>query len=234
MRNHTTVMICITASCWRSTGTTSDRYSQRITDPYPYFLSGFAFFLARSFLRSGEIAPTYKRFLYHMCLSFRIRVGGSVSLTHGFRNSRKLTDLCDKLKRVLEQRDQALEVFRETARDIDEALKTQESAQQDVHKRKYFTTDLISVICPSAYSALVEASPKKVPPRRPQGIVTRFEWRGYGFISDEEGNNIFVHGSDVRGKRFCELKKGQRVEFTPVYMDKGFVATDVVLLDEGN
>ncbi|MDQ3580557.1 MAG: AIPR family protein [Pseudomonadota bacterium] len=202
-------------------------------DPYPYFLSGLAFFLARNFLRSGEIAPTYKRFIYHMLLSFRIRVGGSVSLTHGFRNSKKLTDLCDRLKSVLQQRDQALEVFQATARDIDGTLKKQESTQHDIHKRKFFTTDLISVICPIAYSALVQVSPKKVPPRRPEGIVTRFGWRGYGFIADEEGNNIFVHGSEVRGKRFCELKQGQRVEFTPVYMDKGFVATDVVLLGDG-
>lgn len=102
----------------------------------------------------------------------------------------------------------------------------------DSHKRKYFTTDLISVICPGSYSPLVKVSPKKVLSGRPQGTVIRFGWRGFGFIRDEEANNIFVHGSEVRGKRFCELKQGQRVEFTPVYMDKGFVATDVVLLDE--
>jgi CspA family cold shock protein len=46
------------------------------------------------------------------------------------------------------------------------------------------------------------------------GIVTFFNNdMGYGFISREQGEDLFVHSSSITGDGVTSLDKGQRVEF---------------------
>jgi cold shock protein len=48
----------------------------------------------------------------------------------------------------------------------------------------------------------------------PQGTVKFFnEQKGYGFISREQGDDVFVHFSNIQGEGFKTLHEGQRVEF---------------------
>ena len=37
--------------------------------------------------------------------------------------------------------------------------------------------------------------------------------KGYGFISREEGEDVFVHYSNIQGSGYRSLDEGQRVEF---------------------
>lgn len=37
--------------------------------------------------------------------------------------------------------------------------------------------------------------------------------KGYGFISREDGNDVFVHYSNIEGTGYRSLEQGQRVEF---------------------
>lgn len=52
--------------------------------------------------------------------------------------------------------------------------------------------------------------------------------KGYGFISDEEGNDIFVHYSGVKMEGYKSLEEGITVEFDVVQGTKGPQATNVV------
>lgn len=52
--------------------------------------------------------------------------------------------------------------------------------------------------------------------------------KGYGFIQPENGDDVFVHYSDIRGSGFKNLNEGDRVEFTMSSSPKGPQATDVV------
>ena len=55
-----------------------------------------------------------------------------------------------------------------------------------------------------------------------QGTVKWFNAKkGYGFISDEEGKDVFVHFSALNMDGFKELKDGERVEFEVVEGEKG-------------
>ena len=55
-----------------------------------------------------------------------------------------------------------------------------------------------------------------------QGTVKWFNAKkGYGFISDAEGNDIFVHFSALNMDGFKELKDGEAVEFEVIEGDKG-------------
>lgn len=54
--------------------------------------------------------------------------------------------------------------------------------------------------------------------------------KGYGFISDEEGNDVFVHYSGLNMEGFKTLDEGAEVEFEVVNGAKGPQATNVTKL----
>ena len=54
--------------------------------------------------------------------------------------------------------------------------------------------------------------------------------KGYGFISDEEGKDVFVHYSGLNMDGFKELKDGEAVEFEVIEGDKGPQAANVTRL----
>ena len=61
-----------------------------------------------------------------------------------------------------------------------------------------------------------------------QGTVKWFNAKkGYGFISDEQGNDVFVHFSALNMDGFKELKDGERVEFEVTEGEKGPQAANV-------
>ena len=62
-----------------------------------------------------------------------------------------------------------------------------------------------------------------------QGIVKWFNDRkGYGFISQEEGNDVFVHFSSIQSTGYKTLAEGDRVEFDIEESDRGPEAKNVV------
>lgn len=67
---------------------------------------------------------------------------------------------------------------------------------------------------------------------RETGTVKWFSGtKGYGFIVRDEGSDLFVHFSAIRGERRGRLKEGQRVEFTVIQEEKGPRAQDVVVIN---
>lgn len=65
-----------------------------------------------------------------------------------------------------------------------------------------------------------------------QGTVKWFNAKkGYGFISDEQGNDVFVHFSALNMDGFKELKDGESVEFDVVNGEKGPQAANVIRMN---
>jgi cold shock protein len=61
-----------------------------------------------------------------------------------------------------------------------------------------------------------------------QGTVKWFNnKRGWGFIVKEDGEDIFVHYSAIKGDGFKTLEEGQRVQFEIEAGDKGPAAVNV-------
>lgn len=68
-----------------------------------------------------------------------------------------------------------------------------------------------------------------LPGNRESGTVKWFNTsKGFGFISRDSGDDIFVHFRAIRGEGHRVLVEGQRVEFVVMQRDKGLQAEDVV------
>jgi len=61
-----------------------------------------------------------------------------------------------------------------------------------------------------------------------QGTVKWFnEAKGFGFITQEQGDDVFVHYSAIEGDGFKSLADGDRVEFSVTQGPKGPAAANV-------
>ncbi|MFH1778832.1 MAG: cold-shock protein [Candidatus Omnitrophota bacterium] len=52
--------------------------------------------------------------------------------------------------------------------------------------------------------------------------------KGYGFITPESGNDVFVHHSAIQGEGYKSLEEGQEVDFEIEKGPKGEQAKNVV------
>ena len=67
---------------------------------------------------------------------------------------------------------------------------------------------------------------------RETGTVKWFNaTKGFGFITRESGDDVFVHYSSIDGDGYRSLKEGQKVEYAVGEGDKGLQAKAVKALD---
>ena len=66
--------------------------------------------------------------------------------------------------------------------------------------------------------------------------IGRVKWfdnrKGYGFIEQDTGEDVFVHYSNIIGEGFKTLKNGMAVQFSAIESDKGLKAENVSVLEE--
>lgn len=64
------------------------------------------------------------------------------------------------------------------------------------------------------------------------GTVKWFnESKGFGFIAQESGPDVFVHFRAITGEGFKTLAEGQKVEFNVIEGEKGPQAEEVTAID---
>ena len=54
--------------------------------------------------------------------------------------------------------------------------------------------------------------------------------KGFGFISQDNGQDVFVHQTSIQTEGFRTLAEGDKVEFDVIKDQKGYKATKVVKL----
>ena len=67
---------------------------------------------------------------------------------------------------------------------------------------------------------------------RKRGTVKWFNGdKGYGFISPEEGDDLFVHYSEIQSSGYRSLEEGATVEFEVTQGKKGLQASAVTVVN---
>jgi CspA family cold shock protein len=70
--------------------------------------------------------------------------------------------------------------------------------------------------------------------RMSERVTGRVKWfngsKGFGFIEQENGADVFVHYSAIQGDGFRNLEEGQQVEFSVEQGPKGLKAADVTVV----
>ena len=67
---------------------------------------------------------------------------------------------------------------------------------------------------------------------RASGTVKWFsQEKGFGFVTREDGTDVFVHHSGISGRGFKTLEQGERVEFDVIEEPKGLKAANLLRLD---
>jgi len=127
-----------------------------------------------------------------------------------------------------------------TATAIATAISTQILSNASLTSTKGLTTLSVLFFIVSIASALVASNKdgKKSPINQPKplnsdnsretGTVKWFNTnKGFGFITRENGDDVFVHFRSIRGQGHRTLIEGQRVEFSITEGEKGLQAEDV-------
>ena len=69
--------------------------------------------------------------------------------------------------------------------------------------------------------------------RRVYLVLGKVKWfnkqKGYGFIEQEQGQDVFVHFQSVIGEGFRTLEEGQTVEFDVIQGPRGEQASNVMV-----
>jgi len=66
----------------------------------------------------------------------------------------------------------------------------------------------------------------------PTGTVKWFsESKGYGFITNDEGGDVFAHYSEITGQGYKTLVEGDKVSFEIVDSDKGPKAANIAKVE---
>lgn len=68
-----------------------------------------------------------------------------------------------------------------------------------------------------------------------KGTVKWFDSKkGYGFVVNENGKDVFVHYSNIEGEGFRCLKDGQVVEYEQIESGKGLLGKNVRIVQVAN
>ena len=92
------------------------------------------------------------------------------------------------------------------------------------------TTALVASNKGGTKSLINQPKPAKSNKSRETGTVKWFNTnKGFGFITRDNGDDVFVHFRSIRGQGHRTLIEGQRVEFSVTKGEKGLQAEDVAI-----
>ncbi len=194
-------------------------------NPFPYYISGYAYHLLEKFFFEKKLLNQYRPFRFHLLMAFRLITETSELPT---LNSKKIDKYCSDMIAILGDTNKSLSVFKRATHLVDQLLPKLTYDAYEAPRRRSFTVDLISLASSENKQTTQKATIATVD--RERGVVINFSSvKGYGFIKGSYKDNIFVHYSGIKGDKYTYkyLEEGQTVEFVVIKAEKGLQAIDV-------
>ena len=105
------------------------------------------------------------------------------------------------------------------------------SALMTMEQAPLWTSSFISIFLACFFAVKLAAGSRAVAKVGAGQEVGTVKWfnaaKGFGFITRENGDDVFVHFRSIQGKGHRSLGEGQRVVFSVAEGDKGLQAVDV-------
>jgi len=195
-----------------------ERMFQEAHSPMPYFVGGFALVAMERMFASGELPWELRPFRFQLLMVFRLLHEGQGL---PYLNNKAIQQYCEKLIEVLDDDRRVREGFLRAAGVVRDVLDRTPRGPQPRQRTKAFT------------GALVAACGSRGPLRNAEIDLRkgRVKWfsdvRGFGFITSESGEDLFVHYSAIRRPGYPVLYQDEAVEFAAIETPRGSQAIDV-------
>lgn len=178
--------------------------------PHLYYSSGLSLSRIDEFFRNGDLPKRFKRFKHHLLLLFRVAVSKrNVVQLQG----KAAEELSLKINELLWNRETALIQFSEAVDVLKGKLESFEGGNAE-YRQRAFTNHLI----PGEHD-------------RPRGRVKHWNpTRGFGFVTTTNGEDVFVHYTQIRETLNKSLREGDSVEFDIVHDERGLQARNLRVL----
>ncbi len=197
-------------------------------DPQPYYCCAYAMFLIDREFRIGRLAYSLRPYRYHLLYLLRLCIAQNETPSLQL-NAKKTRDFAERLLTVLADSVQFQSVLGTAKRTIDAVL-ARSSAKYggEAERRSDFTSAIRAELAasgkvhigrkPSTRAWAVSSRPKTDAASRTRGVIKRVGLE-FGFITDENGQDVFFHRSQWRGT--SEVVVGTQVTFAITMGQKG-------------
>ena len=195
----------------------------------PYYVAGLSQSTIERLFSRGDLSGDLRRFRYQVLMVFRLmnELGSLPRL-----DENKIETYCDGLISILDDEERSKEEFRRAGQIVLDTRGTVANPSgEPMERTRAFTNALIEAVGRhrEATPSIASTIAKPATATRVFGSVKWFsDTKRFGFITDDEGEDLFVHRARVVGNQ--ALSEGLRVEFTPIVTRRGLQAIDVQLV----
>jgi cold shock CspA family protein len=186
----------------------------------PYFVSGTALATLEHLIGQGQLPRNWRPMRFQLLMVFRV-LNEPNELP--VLNSRAIEKYCDALLEILEDEKRSEMAFERAGKLMESLKESMNPWREPPQRTRAFTNALLEV-------ASGGRTEQPATTTQTSGTVSWYsDIRGYGFITCDDGGDVFVHYSSL-AIGYGGLLKGQRVQFTTAQNPRGLRAIDVEVI----
>ncbi len=187
------------------------------SDPSDYFASGLGLATVERLFLDGLLPRWLRQFKYQLLMVYRLQ-NESGELPH--LSSKQIEKYCEVLIRGFDDQCKAAAGFVKASEVIETALKTTVDSREPPERTKVFTVSLSTQAKRGSGEAGTVA--------KLSGTVKWFSTvKWFGFITADNGKEVYFRSTSIAGESYGYLEKGQRVKFAVIETPRGEEAADV-------
>lgn len=186
--------------------------------PDPYYASGIALLMVEKWINSSVARREWQEYQYHLLMLLRVFIGGqhmpkfnsqkirsySLKIVNALRDSKRLDQECT---RAIDLIDDALGKFDLSG-----------DGSNPPYRLRAFTLELLKITASTPQQKKADSLQNSPPPDGyEKGTIKWFDdWKGFGFIEQDSGEDIFVHETMIGQVPWHLRYPGKRVKFKTV------------------